>query len=423
MKADSGSGAWVFLVSACLAAGAIHAQEAPRFITGTRVYVSPDTPPLQNAWVLMQDGAIRAVGASNAAPPQGAQNDAACSGGVIVAGFQNSHVHFAHESFVKAASKPAAELEKALYQMLVKYGFATVVDTGSERQNTVTLRERISSGEIKGPAIFTAGIPLYPENGIPFYLRDMPKELLSILPQPATTQEAVAIVADNLTHGANGTKLFVATPQGGGKIKRMSADIAKAAADETHKRGALVMAHPTDPDGAQFAVHAGVDILVHTTIDPPKSAWSKALIDSMIAHHVSVIPTLKLWGFELDKGKAPAAAREGAINDAGAQLKAFADAGGQVLFGTDVGYMTDFDPTDEYVYMARAGLTPMQILTSLTTAPAARWKQSEQRGRVQQGHAADLVVLNSDPASDVRNFSDVKCTIRQGREISGPSPR
>jgi hypothetical protein len=45
-----------------------------------------------------------------------------------------------------------------------------------------------------------------------------------------------------------------------------------------------------------------------------------------------------------------------------------------VLFGTDAGYMTVLDPTEEYVRLAEAGLTPMQILAALTTAPAARWR-------------------------------------------------
>jgi imidazolonepropionase-like amidohydrolase len=105
------------------------------------------------------------------------------------------------------------------------------------------------------------------------------------------------------------------------------------------------------------------------------------------------------------------------VGDAEKQLKAFADAGGQVLFGTDVGYMSDFDPTDEYALMAQTGLTPMQILASLTTAPAARWKAAERRGRVRAGFDADLVVLNGDPVTDVRRFAHVKCTLRAGREL------
>jgi imidazolonepropionase-like amidohydrolase len=109
--------------------------------------------------------------------------------------------------------------------------------------------------------------------------------------------------------------------------------------------------------------------------------------------------------------------REGALNDARRQVEAFAKNGGQLLFGTDVGYMSDFDPTDEYVLMASAGLSPLHILDSLTTAPAARWNDGERRGRVASGFAADLVVLDGDPLTDVRHFANVRCTIRAGREL------
>jgi imidazolonepropionase-like amidohydrolase len=175
--------------------------------------------------------------------------------------------------------------------------------------------------------------------------------------------------------------------------------------------------HPTDPDGIRAAVAAGADIIVHTTIDPPDSAWSSQLVSDLVAHKVSVVPTLQLWGYELDKARVPGNVQERIVALAERQLKAFADAGGQVLFGTDVGYMTAFDPTSEYALMARAGLTPMQILASLTTAPAARWRQEAVRGRLQPGMAADLVVLNDDPSVDVKRFADVKCTVASGRLI------
>jgi imidazolonepropionase-like amidohydrolase len=302
--------------------------------------------------------------------------------------------------------------------MLTRYGYTTVVDTGSLIDNIVALRRRVERGEVKGPAILTASTPLYPANGLPFYVRDLPPALLSQMPQPATPDEAVAVVRKNFAAGANGTKLFIVTPQGHGEVKRMSPDIARAAANETHARGGLVMAHPTDPEGVAAAIAAGVDIIVHTTIDGPRPVtWSADLIRDLRAHNVSVVPTLKLWHYELDKQKVPANIQQIVVADAQKQLKAFADAGGQVLFGTDVGYMLDFDPTDEYVLMAQSGLTPQQILTSLTTAPAVRWKAAERRGRVQQGFDADLVVLNGDPVTDVKRFADVKCTIRGGREI------
>jgi imidazolonepropionase-like amidohydrolase len=47
--------------------------------------------------------------------------------------------------------------------------------------------------------------------------------------------------------------------------------------------------------------------------------------------------------------------------------------GGEVLFGTDVGYMTAYDPTEEYALMAKAGMTLLQILASLTAGPTERF--------------------------------------------------
>jgi imidazolonepropionase-like amidohydrolase len=411
-----------FVLGMALASGPSLAQpqssSTDRWIlTATRLYVAPNLPPVNNAWVLVNGAKIEAIGRTPVKPPKGVRSNSTCSGGVITAGFQNSHVHFMGPRFEHADTQPRAQLEHSLVLMLTGWGYTTVVDTGSDVANTVALRQRIERGELQGPAILTAGIPLFPVNGIPIYLRDAPPELLRLLAQPATAEDAIAVVGKNFALGANGTKLFIATPQEGRVIKRISAEIAAAAADETHRRGGLVMAHPTDLQGVKDAVAAGVDIIVHTTIDPPGSLWTDELIGTLRARNVSVIPTLKLWTYELDKAQAPTKFEELAIQDAQSQLKAFSDAGGQVLFGTDVGYMSLFDPTDEYVLMAQAGLTPMQILVSLTTAPAARWNAEARRGRVQPGLDADLVVLNGDPGVNVRNFADVKCTIRRGREV------
>ncbi len=65
---------------------------------------------------------------------------------------------------------------------------------------------------------------------------------------------------------------------------------------------------------------------------------------------MALIPTLKLWPYELAKAGAPAEATRAVLGTAQAQLRAFTDLGGEVLFGTDVGYMKEYDPTDEYVY-------------------------------------------------------------------------
>ena len=226
----------------------------------------------------------------------------------------------------------------------------------------------------------------------------------------------------NLDGGADATKLFLMTPQDGGRYAFMQPDIALAASDETHRRGLPVLAHPTDIEGINLAIEAGVDVLVHTTIGEGKTVWEPALVEQLIARNMALIPTLQLFPYELRRAKLEQRIVDLATGDAVEQLRVFSKAGGQVLFGTDVGYMTDYDPTVEYQLMARA-LTPMQILASLTTAPAARWKEEAQRGRIAEGMDADLVVLEGDPSADAANFAKVRCTIRGGRLIYGPGAR
>jgi imidazolonepropionase-like amidohydrolase len=199
----------------------------------------------------------------------------------------------------------------------------------------------------------------------------------------------------------------------------MQPDIALAAADETHRRGLLVLAHPTDIEGINLAIEARVDVLLHTTFGEGRTVWEPALVEQMVSGNLAVVPTLQLWPYELNRAGLETRFVELATADAVEQLRAFAKAGGQVLFGTDVGYMTDYDPTEEYRLMARA-LSPMEILASLTTSPASRWAETARRGRIEAGLDADLVVLKADPTADAANFAKVRCTLRGGRLIHGP---
>ena len=266
--------------------------------------------------------------------------------------------------------------------------------------NTVALRARVEAGEVAGPRILTAGGALFPKDGIPIYLRDMPPEFLASLSQPGTVEEALEDVQANLDGGADATKLFLMTPQGNGRYAFMQPDIALAAADETHRRNRLVLAHPTDIEGINLAIEAGVDVLVHTTIGEGKTVWDPPLIAQMLSKNMALVPTLQLFPYELKRAGLEQRIVDFATGDAVEQLRAYSKAGGAVLFGTDVGYMSEYDPTEEYRLMARA-LSPMQILSSLTTAPALRWKEDGRRGRIEPGKDADLVVLDADPAKDV----------------------
>jgi imidazolonepropionase-like amidohydrolase len=91
--------------------------------------------------------------------------------------------------------------------------------------------------------------------------------------------------------------------------------------------------------------------------------------------------------------------------------------GGQLLFGTDVGFIKQFDTTREYQFLAQAGLGTADILRMLTTAPAERLGVARTRGRVAPGMVGDLTILAADPAGDPTAFARVRYTIRGGHVI------
>jgi len=362
-----------FVAVLCALGGLDCAHAETVVIRATKIYPAPDKPAITDGVVVIRDGKIAAVGSRDGVKiPEGAQVSG-CTG-VVTAGFQNSHVHFMERIWDKASAQPAQDLEKHLQEMLTRYGFTTVFDTGSDGENTVALRARIQKGDVRGPRILTVGLPIYPPDGIPSYINDLPPDLLARMHQPRTAEAARADVRANLGAGVDGTKLFMVTSPKADTRMRLALDIARAAAEETHAGGKLVFAHPTSVEGIRTAIAAGVDILVHTTLGEP-APWDPELLRQLTAKNISVIPTFKLWRYELSKENVPKEVVDRLIGATLQELRSFIAAGGQVLFGTDVGYMHEYDPTEEYLYMAQAGMTPMQILASLTTAPAARWKE------------------------------------------------
>jgi imidazolonepropionase-like amidohydrolase len=389
---------------------------------GAKIYISPTDPPLSNGTVVIRGEKIAAVGKTGtlSIPPDAKQLD--CKGAVITAAFQNSHVHFTEPKWNDAAKLPAARLTQQLAEMFSRYGFTTVVDLGSFLENTVAIRKRIESGEVTGPTILTAGGGLFPPNGAPFYVREsLPPEILRMLPQPATPEEAVQVVRTEIAGGADVIKLFTGSLVGPDQVKLMPEPIAVAAVSEAHAHRRLVFSHPSNIEGAQVAIDAHVDVLAHTT--SVRGIWSEQMIAQMKRRHMSLVPTLQLWKYEAAKSGASAEDQLQFQSRAAKNLTAYANAGGQILFGTDVGYMTDYDPTEEYAAMSHAGLTPMQILASLTTAPAERFGESNKRGRIAKGMDADLVILESDPLEDVTNFAKVRATYRAGRPLQEFSPK
>jgi imidazolonepropionase-like amidohydrolase len=382
-----------------------------------KIYPSPTDSPIEDGTILIHDGQIRAIGPTDKIKlPRLARSVTVldCRGLIVTAGFWNSHVHILTAGLLNAEKEAPDQISSQLEQMLTRWGFTTVFDTASVLDNTNNIRRRIREGTVRGPRILTVGEPFYPKDGTPVYIKDFLNEHHIPSAEVQSTEQAIERVRQQIKDGADGIKLFTGaiTAQG---VLPMPEELAKALVSETHRLGKPVFAHPSNTKGLEVAIQSGVDVLAHTA--PMSGDWTPQFAERLKAANVALIPTLTMFDVEAKKAKVSAEENELWIKQAVQELRAYSEAGGQILFGTDVGYTDHFDTEEEFRLMSRAGMNFQQILGSLTTNPVARFGYASHSGRIAKGMDADLVVLNGDPASDISAFSKVRDVVRDGKLI------
>jgi imidazolonepropionase-like amidohydrolase len=366
-------------------------------ISDVRMYMEPGVPPLDGVSIAINNGKIVEVGADLSAESLIVLDGA---GRAATAGLWNSHVHFMDPALETNASGEVRD-------MLLQYGFTSVLDTGSDMVATMELSRAIERGQMAGPRIYMANGSFVYTDGTPVYLPGIQ------LPEIDDPSQADALVAAVMDSGAPGIKIFAGSFMSPTETIHLPPEIIRAVADATHARGGFLVSHPNDQIGLISSVQNGVDVLAHTT--PRAKPLGKGFIATMKNNNVALVPTLKLWSYELRRGDAPEKVVQMVQGLAVDQLADYYAAGGEILFGTDVGYMRDFDTRDEFLLMTEAGMDFDGILASLTTNPARRF--ATESGRLEVGTTADIVVYSSDPSEDTAAFSQVQYTIREGRLV------
>ncbi len=94
------------------------------------------------------------------------------------------------------------------------------------------------------------------------------------------------------------------------------------------------------------------------------------------------------------------------------------DAGVKLLAGTDMPQAfvyPGFSLHDELELLVKAGLTPLEALRSATYNPAEFLGALDSLGTITQGKVADLVLLDADPLTDIRNTRRISLVIANGR--------
>jgi imidazolonepropionase-like amidohydrolase len=164
--------------------------------------------------------------------------------------------------------------------------------------------------------------------------------------------------------------------------------------DTAHALGSVVTAHCQGRGQVERALGAGVDELAHTP-------WTEPLSDDVVrqcASRLRIVSTLDIHSRGRDLS---------ALHVAVDNLRRFHDAGGAVVYGTDLGNGSIPAGVDarELRLLRDAGLTTEELMAALTRAP------------LRPGAPADLLGLGSDPLADVSAFDDVRLVVRAGRIV------
>jgi imidazolonepropionase-like amidohydrolase len=350
----------------------------------------------------------------------------------LVAGGQNRADAYTRENVLP---------QLALYE---QYGVTAVLTLGLNRDLVYEIRDEQRRGALPGASIFTAGRGIGAPDGAP-PLPVAPDQVY----RPATAEQAVAEVRETAAHHPDYLKLWVDDIYG--KFPKLPPAVFKAAIDEAHRDGIKVAAHVFYLADAKALIGDGVDALAHSIRDQPVDAELVELMKKRGTFYVSTFtvdessfafaddPSLlddpflagALAPEQREKFRTPefrdkvksdpnlprirAALANGMKN-----LKTLHGAGVRIAFGTDSGAnplrIPGWAEHHELELMVRAGLTPMQAIVAATRGSAAMLGVPD-RGTLEKGKRADLLVLAANPLDDIRNTRQLVTIWNGGREI------
>ncbi len=437
-------------VIACVVVPGVHAQTpAPGVIafTGARVIDGTGSAPIEQATIVVTNGKITAIGPSATVMVPAGATTVSLAGKTVIPGLINSHAHIDPDIGVKQPSNLDEMIQRL--KMYATYGVTSVMTLGFETYDEADgffLRDtqRLNIGPVvtDAPRLYASGRPVLFRPG----------------PTGSETPDDARIdVQRHVPLRADFIKLHL-----DGVAADLKPDVIAAAIDEAHKHGMPVAIHIVYLKDAKTAIERGVDVIAHSVRDMDIDA---ATIADMKRRNVALIPTLardrsvfiyetlpdffkdpfflrglSIYKHEVDLLSDPARQqrmRTDAATQASKQqlaqgiknLKALSDAGIPIAMGSDsssipdrnVGRWAGYNEHLELELMVSAGLTPMQALVA-ATGTAARVMKIDGAGTLQAGKGADMVVLNANPLTDIRNTRQIDSVWIGARKVTSARP-
>ncbi|HCQ91357.1 MAG TPA: amidohydrolase family protein [Clostridium sp.] len=378
--------------------------------------------PIEKSLVLVKEGKVQYAGENNG-KISSEYETIDISGKVIMPGLIDTHVHFGgalSPSDLDWVLEPV--LQKAIVavaqgEACLNHGFTT---TGDISRNGTYLRDMINRGIVKGPRIVTCGLGFSRTCGhgdthtLPL---DYVQESHPWAVCADGKEELRKAVREVLRTGPDMLKIWAT----GGGVWRLdskthqhySFEEIAVVVEEANYVGLPVRAHCESLEGAIDCIKAGVHSIEHG------QELNDECLKIMKEKDISLVPTMKFfyeWFTEyeppyrpiLDKFPGETMA-EKELNRTIANFKAAKDAGIRIAVGSD-SFCSKLTPYGAYslkeIYAVHdAGLSPMETIVAATKAGAEVLKIDNMTGTLEEGKAADIVVLSKNPLENVRNIA------------------
>lgn len=379
-------------------------------IMGATVFDATGAAP-RVANVVIRNGRIAAVGPKVRAPRGARVVDA--KGLALLPGFFDVHTHWT------PAGAPAVTPQIA--NAYIAAGVTTVNDFHQSPESWAPRRQWLST--LYAPHVnMTARTSTPGGHGADWADQNTTKWVNTPEAARQAIRELVPYKPDVIKAFADGWRYGTAPDN-------TSMDVGTLAAlvDEAHKNNLKVGTHTVTVDRGAVAARAKVDFIAHSLQDREIDAETVALLRQAGTVYA---PTLAVYEPVKPGQKPPENPQEPRFQQsvrkfghALKNVKALSDAGVPIALGTDAGMPNTphgVSTLREMELLVQAGLTPTQALMAGTANSARVLGLIDDRGTIEAGKRADLVLVAGRPWAEI---SDVRKTVRvfiDGRPVHGP---
>lgn len=398
-----------------LCAGLLPAQSL--LIQNATVIDGTGAPPRQ-VDVLISNGRIIAVG-NNLPAPNSTRLDA--RGKTLLPGLFDLHTHVQSAT----VSGSGQDWGKNLKAYLLS-GVTTVADFGTYGETFATVRRLTASGAWPAPRLHLASRITTPGgHGLEIGRGEIfTQEVLTPREGRAALRRALPNRPDVIKVFSDGWRYGTSAD-----LTSMEEGTLRAIVEEAHKSNLPVLTHTVTVDKGKVAAAAGVDAIMHGMQDKafdddliakmkagntaygPTSAVYEPRMPVLDALLEKVLDTASLQAFKSRPAFAqPSALRIRKYEVLKRNTKALFDAGIPIVAGTDAGIAGThhgWATLREITLLAQSGLPPVEAIKAATLNAARVLRVDKERGSIEPGKAADLVLIDGAPHSNINDIQKI----------------